>query len=218
MEKKTKKNLTIVLVFTAFIVASVIAFIYVDNMLDEQIAADENATKSLPQSVKEIINDRNASRLLTSEETGDPVTFRKYVFLSYGYIQDTDANYSYRVDAEMNNSLGTTANLSDSGVDGIILYDVIFETVGYYSNNDVVGELISFLKNEENVSEPTGKKAQRICSVLSYVSVPDGVVLKRDTICGGDPPSRIKKTDDQGLGSAPDNSEIIKSIKSVLHN
>lgn len=212
VSSKSKKGFIGLFVF--IILLGVGLFFYESYSIDKKIEADDNNTSALPQSIKALISADNRKDWKEIEPENVPVNFKKYIYLKSGYTSLGDEKFYYWCDTEMNKKLGTLQNISDSGVDGLVLSDIHIETVGYYEKSDVLSALMSTISGDDSQKE-TGKKAMQVCNILTYVSIPEGTVLRRDSLWGEKPPQRIK-TSDNGVGKAPDDSDVISSIKEVI--
>lgn len=216
MEQQKKKNLRIIAFILILLVASVGLFIYMNAKLDAQIEADNNNTLSLSSSVKNLITDDRAGQLKeTPIEVQLPVNFEKYIYLSYGNTGDGEVNYAYVVNSDVNEELNTLDNISATDLDGVILNDIHLELKGYYAEDDAIGNLVSAITNQEKEEKATGTKAYKICRILTYISLPDETIVRRDSIWGSEPPRRIKRGE-SGMGSWPDDDEIVKAIKNTI--
>lgn len=214
-ELSPKSKKIVVIVIIVFILLSVVFFFFIDYTIDKEFEADKNNTFTLPVSVKKLIEIKEANNLKRAEPENSPVNFKKYIYLTYGYISSDSEKFDYSCDTKMNEKLNTIQNISASDVDGIILNDIHIETVGYYEKDDLISNIMSAINGKESKTN-TGKEAMKICCILTYVSVPEGVVLQRDSIWGGEPPRRISDTTSAGVGEKPDDSKIINSIKNRI--
>ena len=138
--------------------------------------------------------------------------------MTNGYAESEGEKLSYHYEVIVNKKLKTDKYAAASDIDGIILHDIHFETVAYYVKDDIIGEITSFISGkEEKLKEESHKRASKICRILTYVSVPDGVVLKRDSVWGGEPPAKIKWTENGGTGSYPSDKEIADLIEKTIN-
>ncbi len=208
----------IIIIIVVFLIVSVGFFFYIGNSIDEEIQANKDNTLALPQSVKRVITNRDIDKIEEQVSTNQTVNFNKYVYLREGTnTSESGEKFYYEFDTQMNEKLNTLQNVSVSDIDGIILYRLHTETIGYYETDDMLSNIVSTIGGGEKDKENTSsKKAMKLCVILSYVSVPDGIVLKADSIWGTEPPSRIKNTDNAGIGSLPDDDEIIKTIHNTI--
>lgn len=212
LSSKAKK--AIIGVFVFIFLFTVVLFVYIDKAIDQRIEADQNNTFSLSEPVKNLIRTGNTKDWESIPAVNKPVAFRKYIYLQSGYTSSGNENLTYWCDTEMNKDLGTLSNIPESDVDGLVLSNFCFDTVGYYKVGAVLDLIPRLSSDDDKVS--TRKKAIKICKVLTYVSVPEGIVLKRDSVWGKEPPRRINATDNAGMGAQPDNDDIVASIKKTI--
>ena len=215
MSSKPKSVIIIALVL--FVLFSAGVFFFISDAISKSVEQNNQNTASLSPQVRSIISTKNAAALHGQQPTNEPIRFKKYVYLSEGYTMLGDESLNFYFDTQLNDKLGTTELASATDIDGIVLNDFHREDVGYYEKDDVLTNIISAISDEESQPERNAyKKAMKVCYVLTFVSVPDGTVLRRDSLWGGEPPRRLKQTDSMGIGSHPSHEEIINLIKSRI--
>lgn len=214
-----KANRNYIIGFVIFIALFIISFYIAMNHIEKKQAEDDKNTAALPSIVKKIISIPPAYKLREVEATNMPVTFKKYLYLNHHSTPTaTNESLGYSFHTDMNEELNTMQNLLASDIDGLVLDDSHSEIVGYYENDDIISIVSNAVSGEDNKKKENkaSKGAYKLCRVLTYVSVPDGTVLQRDSIWGGDPPRRIKRTQSTAMGDFPDDSEVIRMIKSRI--
>lgn len=225
-QKRSSKKVLLIAVGTAMLVCIIFGaglFFFIGRSIDTMVAEEEEGMRALSPQIRSIIKGEH-DKLLMQQAQNKPVHFKKYIYFSSGYKTVDGESYAFHYDSDINNSLKTSRYAAASDLDGLIFEHYYREVVGYYEDGDVVGDIISVFSDkeqdernkkynpEDNIYE---KKAERVSRVLTYVSVPDLIVLKRDTVWGDDPPQR-KKSSESGMGSIPTNGDIVKQIRKTI--
>lgn len=211
----TKKGKAIFL--TAFSIITVISFaiiFLISNKIEEDLKEEVETTLSLSPAILNIIRAENSQNLKNKTAMPKAVKFRKYLYLKNSPLSDklSNCNYTHCYEKEINEKLNTHINVGND-IDGLILQDIGFMTTGYYETDNTFGRITE--KEDAHFHQKSARPANRVYAILTYVNVPDGIVLHRDTVWGGDPPETIKNSD-SGTGPFPEDEEIIHQIRNTI--
>ncbi len=207
----SKAKIGILIGCTVFAIFTVGIYLFISHGIKKYQEDSKNNTAIVSQQIKDLITPNNATKLKHKEPENKPVNFNKYLYFTSGTIVD---GLYYHIETDVNERLKTIDYLSAPDIDGIILHDIHFKVVGYYEEDDIISDIASALSGKEKKMKPENyKKASKICRVLTYISIPEGNVLKRDSIWGGEPPQRISASENSGTGSYPSDKEIVEIIK-----
>jgi len=208
MTPQAKKRFLII--FGSFTVIMTIAFFIAMHALDSNIEERAELTAALPENVTKLFDSRHKEVQPTfADEFTNNVNFKSYLFFSHkiSTIND-DVFFARSYDKSINKKLGTDLYYGKEDLDGIVYASSGVETVGYYYDNG--------LFSNPDRSKPNNKRASQIYVTLSYVTLPDFVIIRQDTIWGKKPPSTIRSTDSGGVGKGVKDKEIIAAIKAII--
>lgn len=201
--------------FIVVILLTVVFFLAIRN-LDAKTEQNEEITRGLPARVTDVFNSKVRGVMPADiGEFVEKVPFRRYLYFSYKPMYDSrdGFGFTHTYDSKMNSQLGTDQNINAEDIDGIVFVDMGLKTVGHYTTDEAMSEL------QEKIFSvnPAVQHASMPYYAVNYMTVPDYVVIRRDTIWGGEPPKRIKKGE-AGMGKFPKESQIADLIRATIAN
>lgn len=194
------KNKLLVLLggLAVMVVIAVVLYSFIGSKVSGRLG-QMNATAQLPAAVLDVITDNAFLDALFREpqvEQAAKPGFQRYLCLEYFNfsLPSGQACHAFS-DESLNRLLGADANLGRGDIDGLVVVVPGAETVGRYDN---------------------GAYAYRAIRVLNYLRMPDAVVIRRDTIWGGQPPATTNNPGGE-TGSEPDAETLAEAIRGMVN-
>lgn len=199
MTPQAKKKMFLVMA-TAFIIVTAGLFAAMSKM-KENFAEQAALTAGLPESVTKIFDSRySGTQHVMADEFLEKVPFRSYLFFTQHPAEAGGRHFSHSYSKSVNEKLGTDIYYGLEDIDGVVFEMLGLEVTGYYG---------------ENYEHP--KQAMRHYRVLNYMTLPDMVIVRQDTLRGGDPPASIKSRETVGIGKDVKENDIVASIKAAIN-
>jgi hypothetical protein len=208
MSPQAKKKFLII--FGSVMIIMTIGIFIAMSGFESHMKEQAELTAALPENVTKLFSSKHRDVQATlADEFTDAVNFNSYLYFSHQHAMlGEDIYFSNSYDKSVNKKLGTDIYYGKEDLDGIVYALYGFETVGYYYKDG--------LFSNPDYSKPSSKRAMQAYVVLSYATLPDFIIIRQDTIWGGEPPSTIDYTDNGATGKGVKDKEIIAAIKAVI--
>lgn len=187
------------IVFGVIVAVGIIVFWVAMGKIVGDIGKRNEMTAALPENVTKLFNCKyHDLQPSVAEEFVGRVPFERYIFFSNHSVTLGDSlAFTHAYDPSINEKLGTDIYYGSEELDGIVFEKQGAETVGYYGNT-------------------TTKRAIQSYKVIYYMTYPELVIIRQDTLWGGTPPSTIESHASAGVGKGVKDKDLVAAIKAAM--